>query len=393
MKKSLLAVAVLGAFAANAMAADVTLYGKVDTGFKYVNSKVKGQKATNKFSMESGMAAGSRFGLKGKEDLGNGWSVGFLLEAGISSDNGTLGQNGRIFGRETTVNLAGPYGTFYFGRMGGVGGGSASSPVSLWGMGSAFGTSWSNNALTQTLQSNAERMDNSIAYVSPSFAGFQAIAFYSMSGNDVKVETDDVITLAAGTKENSEKTNRYYGLGVKYINGPIAAFGVVDQHNYENRFNRPDNKDSLAVTLGGSYDFGFMKLYATGQYFDNLKVKQTVSAPKFNVTKKVDPVYDEDRNKYENGGQQKGYAVSVSANVPLAGGNFKAQLGYVDAEDVKDSQYEGNRYVGGIGYQYPLSKRTFVYTGASYLYDKVEAASSTKKTKTAEFFFGLNHSF
>lgn len=79
MKKTLAAVAVLGAFAGSALAADVQLYGIVDTGVRYLHSDMDKPNvdATDKFSMESGMASGSRWGIKGVEDLGNGLKVGF----------------------------------------------------------------------------------------------------------------------------------------------------------------------------------------------------------------------------------------------------------------------------------------------------------------------------
>ena len=374
MRKSLLAVAVLGAFAGSALAADVTLYGKIDTGFMYTNKKVGDAKATNTFEMKSGITGGSRWGIKGSEDLGNGYKVGFMLESAISSDTGK-GES-RLFHREATVNVSGPFGTVYAGRMGGVGGGSASSPVSLWGMGSAFGTVWGNNALTQTLMSSADRYDNSLAYVSPNFAGFQTILFYSMAGDELK-ETG---------KENSEDVNRYYGLGLKYVNGPISVFGVVDQQNYRNAatgvYKKADNDNSLAVTLGGSYDFGVARVYLSAQYFDKLRTSDTVSSPKL---------------KLFTDGAMKGWAIAPSANIPLAGGELKIGLGYVDAKSADKDIYgdvDGKRYNGGIGYKYPFSKRTYVYGGANYMVDEIEPkGEAKKKTKTAQVFFGLQHNF
>ena len=79
MKKTLAAVAVLGAFAGSALAADVQLYGIVDTGLRYMHfdgdAAAAGYDATDAFEMKSGMQSGSRFGLKGTEDLGNGLTV------------------------------------------------------------------------------------------------------------------------------------------------------------------------------------------------------------------------------------------------------------------------------------------------------------------------------
>ena len=74
MKKTLAALAVLGAFAGSAMAADVTLYGLVDYGFSYehVDGDTADKDAQDTFQMKSGQNSGSRFGLKGTEDLGNG---------------------------------------------------------------------------------------------------------------------------------------------------------------------------------------------------------------------------------------------------------------------------------------------------------------------------------
>ena len=384
MRKSLLAFAVLGAFAANAMAADVTLYGKIDTGFMYTNVKKTNEKSSNTFEMKSGITGGSRWGIKGSEDLGNGYKVGFMLESAINSDTG-VGES-RLFHREASVNVSGPFGTVYAGRMGGVGGGSASSPISLWGMGSAFSTVWGNNSISKTLQSNADRYDNSIAYATPKFGGFQVIAFYSMGGNEVENKG----------KENSEDVDRYYGLGATYVNGPLAVFGVVDQQNYVNFADAgatkyTKNDDSLAVTLGGSYDFGVAKVYATAQYFDDLRVNKTVSAPGLNLfgTNDAGKAY---------AGAIKGWALSTSANVPVWGGNFKAQLGYADAESADKDAYgdrEGKRYTGGVGYQYPLSKRTYLYAGANYMVDEIKNKDeSTKaKTKTTQVFAGLQHNF
>ena len=137
MKKTFVAAAVLGALAGSAFAADVTLYGVVDTGLMYqrTDSDKSGESAVNKLSMESGLNAGSRFGLKGTEDLGNGYSVGFVLENGFDSDAGTLGkyseQRNRLFGREATLNLNTPFGTLGMGRMGNLNSGNGSTLTGL----------------------------------------------------------------------------------------------------------------------------------------------------------------------------------------------------------------------------------------------------------------------
>lgn len=119
MKKTLAALAVLGAFAGSAVAADVQLYGVVDEGFIYTNTKVTDQKSDNQFQLGSGLNLGSRWGLKGTEDLGNGYKVGFKLESGFNADTGTLQEN-RLFRREAGLTLYGPFGSLGFGRFGGI---------------------------------------------------------------------------------------------------------------------------------------------------------------------------------------------------------------------------------------------------------------------------------
>lgn len=88
MKKSLLALSVAAA-AMGAQAADVQVYGLIDTSLSFVSSDadIAGHDRVNSFSMENAKEFGSRFGLKGSEDLGNGYKVAFVLESGIKSDD------------------------------------------------------------------------------------------------------------------------------------------------------------------------------------------------------------------------------------------------------------------------------------------------------------------
>ena len=82
--------AVLGAFAGTAMAADVTLYGIVDLGLADTTLTLIMARMVSIPWTKSGAQSGSRFGLKGVEDLGNGMQVGFVLENGFNADDGKL---------------------------------------------------------------------------------------------------------------------------------------------------------------------------------------------------------------------------------------------------------------------------------------------------------------
>lgn len=90
--KTSLAVALLSLGSLAAAESQITLYGTVD-GAVVVN-KAKGADTT--VSMEDGIAGGSVWGLEGTEDLGNGYSVGFLLENGFSMDSGKPVKEARV---------------------------------------------------------------------------------------------------------------------------------------------------------------------------------------------------------------------------------------------------------------------------------------------------------
>ena len=95
MKKTLIALGVLAALPSLALSAEVSIYGKVDVGLAFVNvgPGVDGQDSWSNLSMQSGQTAGSRVGMTGFEELGNGHKVGFILENGFNVDNGAMGQD------------------------------------------------------------------------------------------------------------------------------------------------------------------------------------------------------------------------------------------------------------------------------------------------------------
>ena len=391
MKKTLAAVAVLGAFAGSALAADVQLYGIVDTGLAYVHGDADGLgEDFDSFSMESGQGSGSRWGIKGTEDLGNGLTVGFILEDGFNSDDGS--ESGVMFNRESSIFLQGGFGKIAFGRMGALNNGQSS-----WakiGMINAFGTSYGEyTARADRVLTTAAQWDNMIAYETPDFAGFKVYAQYGM-GNAV-ADYD--------SEENESSSDRFYAIGATYNNGPFAAYLAVDSINYASWSNNADGlgndggskdvDDSLTVTLGGSYDFEVVKLYLGAQYFDEMKLS-TLGG----IIADVETPFDNEKIK--------GYGVTFSGDAPLWGGKALFGLGYVDAEasdnfednNVNES-FDFKRYVVSVGYDYPFSKRTDVYAVASYMQDQYESTSGTAdKVKDADpssysFIVGLRHRF
>ena len=115
MKKTLIAMGVLGAFSSLAFAAsNVTLYGVIEEGVMV--SKAKHKDTT--VQMKSGFDQGPRWGIKGVEDLGNGYNVGFILEQGFSADTGAEGTAGKAFNRESFMYVNGGFGKLGVGRTG-----------------------------------------------------------------------------------------------------------------------------------------------------------------------------------------------------------------------------------------------------------------------------------
>lgn len=381
MKKTLAAVAVLGAFAGSALAADVQLYGVVDTGLRYTHfdgdAAAAGYDAVDKFEMKSGQQSGSRFGFKGTEDLGNGLTVGFILENQFNSDDGSLSDSDHFFRREASLFLEGGFGKIAMGRIGSINNG-----VSSWaqfGMLSAFGTSWDYSAQMGTWAVGAGIWDNMIAYQTPTFAGFTVYAQYGMGSNN---------------NENESSSDRYYALGAKYANGPLNLYLAVDSINYQTAdltagVNADDIDDSLTVTFGGNYDFEVVKLFAGAQYYDEAKISTAFGL-----------LDSADYNAQTYAGKFKGWSLGVSASIPAAGGQVLVGAGYMDAE-AADSQKaakddELTRWVVSAGYDYPFSKRTNVYGILTYAQDSLDYTNTAAKDQDPTVFaamIGLRHKF
>ena len=386
MKKTLAAVAVLGAFAGSALAADVQLYGVVDLGLNYSHVDMDGNgDDIDSFTMDSGNGSGSRWGIKGTEDLGNGLTVGFILENGFDADTGA---DGVMFNRESSLFLQGGFGKLALGRMGALNNGQSS--WSLIGRLSPFGTSYGDyTAQASNIFSLSSQWDNMTAYQTPDFAGFKVYAQYSM-GN---AEADHTGTAV----ENEATADRFYAIGATYDNGPLSAYLAVDSINYASNNGKGTywgdrQDDSLTVTFGGSYDFEVVKVYLGAQYFDTVTTGSLGG-----IIANNEAPHDLSNATYT------GYSIGLGLDAPLAGGKAMFGVGYVDAEqsDVNEDMgnyYDFTRWVVSAGYSYPFSKRTDVYGVVSYMNDKVEGHTETV-TETEwnpsaySFIVGLRHKF
>src|ERR1700739_251822 len=112
---STLSLALLGAASAAHAQSSVTLYGLIDESFQFVHNANPNN--DNLYHLAQGNLQGSRWGLKGTEDLGAGLKAIFQLENGFDINTGRLNQGGRMFGRQAFVGLSSPYGTVTLGRQ------------------------------------------------------------------------------------------------------------------------------------------------------------------------------------------------------------------------------------------------------------------------------------
>lgn len=327
MKKSLIALAVLAASGAAMAQSSVTLYGVADAGVTYLNG------ADNWSGVTSGNNLTSRLGFRGVEDLGGGLKANFVIEGGFNLDNGdgasgyagAKAGEGFQFKRRSTVGLSGGFGEVRMGReltaafnatarydvFGSVGIGQSR----LWADGGVVDASANATAVTTN-----QRISNALTYVSPDFSGFKFGLNYGFG------ET---------TASNSD--SGYLGAGLTYDNGPLSLGLGLERLN--NGANSVAASDIDAWSLGGSYDFGVVKLL--GGYRAS-----TV-----------------DRAAGEN--KRNGAYVAVTA--PVGPGLVRASY----------NRYE-NKYNGGkdkadqfaVGYVYGLSKRTSVYGTYAYIKNK-----------------------
>ena len=374
MKKSLIAAALLGTFAASAFAApSVTLYGRIDTSLAYthLNTDKAGVDSTDTFSMESGFSTGNRWGLKGTEDIGNA-KVGFVLESGFNSDDGVSGQSGRLFGREAQVNVSGAYGTLYAGRLASIA--SDSGSIGYLGDVSAFPNAFGIVGTQRGSTGSAyDRYDNTLAYQTPTFGGLEGAIMYSFKG-DTKADY--------GT-ENKSDADRYLAAGLRYKAGKAAVVLTGDMTMYGNAAKNVyhDVDNGYSFILGGNYDFGVAKVFAKATYFDN----------QVNVLDSFSLIKDARALSTPQALALKGWGAEISTAVPAFGGAFLGTVGYRDAKDVDNGSYKFKRWNAAVGYSYAFSKRTSVYAAAGYAQEKSDAQD--RKASAAQAGFGLVHKF
>jgi predicted porin len=342
MKKSLVALAVLGAIsgAASAQTA-VNIYGLLDAGIV----TERGAAAGNTTKLSSGVQNGSRLGFRGTEDLGGGLAAKFALEAGFGIDDGRSGQSGRLFGRQAFVGLGNGWGNVTLGRQ--------YTPYYLaLDQIDPFHSGLAGNA--QNLFPTVQRMDNTIKYSTPEWIGFIAELAYGF-----------------GEVAGDTSASRQVGVAVGYTNGPLL---VKLTHHRANGpqpadFERPasgvvlDDRAKRSL-IGGRWDFGVAAAHlAFGSNKGGLR--------------------SSDNRLW-----------LIGATVPLGASTFLAS--YIRNNDRTALDQDANQWA--LGYTFAMSKRTNFYTsyghisndnGATYTVGSAIENGSGDKA----FNIGIRHQF
>lgn len=226
MKKSLLALTVLGAISGAASAqTNVTIFGLLDAGVVFE----RGGPAGSVTKLGSGISNGNRLGFKGVEDLGGGLSAIFHIENGFNADTGTLGQGGLLFGRQAWVGLQGGFGSVTMGRQ------WAPHFLALDDF-DPFDYSYA-GAMSNLLVDGPFRINNSIKYTAPNMGGFTGELAYGF-----------------GEIAGSTSANRTISSSVGYANGPILV-----KLAYNNAENSTATNTLKNTALAASYNFGVAK--------------------------------------------------------------------------------------------------------------------------------------
>ena len=352
MKKSLLAVAVLGAMSGAAFAQvapnNITLYGIVDAGL--TNDRVTTTTSTGVSTsasvsgLSSGVQSGSRWGLRGSEDLGGGLRANFNLESGFSLDTGVVGQstagsNPRLFGRASWVGLSGGFGEVRAGRM------AIFSSAFVTGIADPFGNGFSLAGWQfSSLAAGTQRNDNTIMYLSPNMSGLQGGIYYTFGEQPSPVP-------ASTAKAN------WIGAGVTYTQGPLALGLAYDTR--DSSTNATNSRDDKWLNLAASYNFG-------------------VATVRFGYVDEQATGIDTD-------------AFIIGANIPLAGGVLLASYQNGENKFVAAGVGKDKFRNFAVGYTYPLSRRTNIYTHLSQ--GRIKDSITPEAVKARQFSLGVRHTF
>jgi len=378
MQKKLIALAVAGLASTAAFAqTNVTVYGVMDATYDFVGASQS--TAATKVKNDGRVSANSSYlGFKGVEDLGNGLKAVFQIETGVTNDatngNGYQGAvaananaSNTLFGtmRDTYVGITGGFGTVVAGNLTAAGralGAKVDVNAGATGMGfqgALYGNTVTNTATGATGNSGVDnRTGNAIAYISPNFSGFSALAAWGAGSEQ---------------KDAATRTDNVWSLGLNYEGGPFYAGYAYTQ--VDNVSNGADAK-AKSHRVGGYYKFGAGQV---GLLWDRTDLNASDS----------------------NDSKRNVWLLNGKVNVGAKGAVI---AGYGKAGDVGNANNTGATHAF-VGYEHSLSKRTVlkaIYAqvrneaGANYNFYNAatgQVAGTVAGNDPKGFQVGVRHSF
>jgi predicted porin len=359
---STLSIAVLGAAGAAHAQSSVTLYGVIDTSITYVNHASGSKNLWALGNSSGGNLSGSRWGLKGAEDLGGGLKALFTLENGFGPTTGALGQGGSEFGRQAFVGLqSDTAGTVTLGRQ--------YDPVIdlVQGItadnyfGSAFAT-----AGDVDNYDNSFRVNNAIKYTSIVYSGLQFEGMY-----------------AFGNVAGSTSSKQSYSGAVSYANGPFSiAAGYIKSFNTASTARTAGTWSS---TSDGTFDGNINSGYATAHSTGIARIAGQYVFGAFTAG------LGYSNAKYSNDGSSA-FTTSEKYNTGQGFLNYQATpamlvgVGYSYTKASGDTSATYHQV--SLGADYNLSKRTDVYMTAAYQHANGTTRLSDGTTTAAQASIG-----
>jgi len=396
MKKSLLALAAMGAFAGTAHAqSSVTVYGILDLGLTNQTSDNGSTTTSTRTTAEGGAYTTQRLGVRGTEDLGKGLRANFNFEMGLGA-NGGIGNKLRATAatgttnassatvpntttdqtlsdaviRQQNVGLAGSFGSVRIGRMttladvviglGDVGGGN-----------NFLGRAYSNTTVGGTNLINA-RSDRLIEYVSPTMSGISI---------GVQYGTASAPTAAAATTDNSATE---MGAMIRYSAGP-ANFAVGYQ-SHKDTIASVAQRESTVLVVAGSYDFKVAQAFLN---YQNGEVKNDYGT--VTTASQTQPITS--AAFATAGASNKRNVSEIGVAVPMGAWRFAASY-YMGTRDNKTEEAGAVTKTDLTGYQaaalYSMSKRTNLYA----VYGSTKSApAGSAATTVGDYGVGVRHTF
>ena len=408
MKKSLLAVAAIGAFASAAQAqSSVTVYGILDVGYIGTNLRVPQTAApltagpaykltSNTFGQSA--ESTSRLGFKGTEDLGNGTSAFFTAEFQLFPQDWSLsGSSASALQTGTSTNSAGGLQN----RQSFVG-------LSKKGIGqAAIGTQYTpihvavgktdpgqqNNMIGSiiypangsgfTTGAYTVRSNNALTAETAVFSGFKLSAMYAMNNQD-RTQLANGGATASATDGGNTNTNGW-GIGADYTWNKL--FVTANYQSFKNESNTTNVAPAAAGTsnvnginntdnqtyAGATYDFGILKAYAG---WTQRKATSALNSS----------------NYINRTGQQIGVRSFITPTIEawanVGNGNFKAYG--TGSPTANFTAYQ-------LGANYWLSKRTNLYTIFGSTQTSASGATTSLPQGTAaggnQYALGVRHTF